>query len=112
MAAGKEIIWACSTVLFGSFSATSGRWPTLSKSGLDTPVGVTTRTSRMLNEASALAVTLATSRFSSLGGGASTLEIPPASDSIETIDLAGAGGGTLVAVSPASPLKTKPATLP
>ena len=26
---GKGIIWACSKVLFGSFSASSGRWPTL-----------------------------------------------------------------------------------
>ena len=47
-------------VLFGSFSAISGRCPTLIKSGLETPVGVTTRISRAPSAASAVAVMLAT----------------------------------------------------
>src|SRR4051794_29430038 len=79
--------------------------------GLDTPVGVTTRTSRAPSGASAVTVTLAGRRLSSFFGAGSIRVMPPRSDSIVTTDLGGGGAVTLVAVKPEAPLKMKPVTL-
>src|SRR6266702_3976172 len=112
IAAGRVIICACSGELSGSFSLISGNCPTLRRRGLETPAGVTTRTSRAPSGASAAAVMLATSFFSSRGGGDSAREMPPRFDSIVTADCGGTGGGTFVADNPGSPSKTKRVTDP
>src|SRR5438876_8973488 len=112
MEAGKVIGWACSMELFDPVSAISGRWPTLMGSGSETPLAATTRNSRAPSFASAAALSLTTRRLLSLAGAASERVIVPAADSIEMAGCGAAGGGTFVALSPASPLKIKPETEP
>src|SRR5437763_13155401 len=110
--AGKLIGCACSMELFDPVSAISGRWPTLIVSGSETPPGATTRNSRGPSFASAAALNFTTSRLLSLLGAASERVIVPAVDSMEMAGCAAAGGGTLVALRPASPLKMKVETEP
>ena len=96
----------------GSCSRTSGHCPNLIWMGFETPVGVITRISRGVREASAAAVSLTTNRLSSLGRVGSAREMPPRVDSMPMLGPADAGGGAIVADKPGSPIKKKLVTAP
>src|SRR3954466_14741316 len=96
---GKVRGCACSMELFGSFSATSARYPTFKPTGFETPPGATNRNSREPTPASADAVNFTTSRLSSLAMAGSLRDIPPEVDSIETFGAGAARGGTFVALN-------------
>src|SRR5436190_9155871 len=103
--AGNSTTWASAKEVLLSSRFTSAHWPTFKLSGLLTPPGPTTRNSRGTSEASEVAVTRKTNRFSSFDGAGSARVMPPALDSTVTVGLAGAGpAGTFVAESPGSPL--------